>query len=413
MRAVLAVCVCAMLSGAVFAQEKENEKDSGPEKGSYAPDIEAKEWINTDEPISLSEMRGMSVVLFFWVSWHEGGESILPLMNLVNSAIGRSRGVYMIGLTDATKARIADTLKKEKVFFPVGVESKSAEEYKVPTFPYVVIIDPRGRIAWKGWPGTGGGDTLVKEIMEALADTPATKTHPAEAALAEKALKEARQSLRAEDYQEAFTSAREAEEHALMGDPLRMRCQDMLELIEALGRDQLAQAEQAAAEKRFEDAVGLLRGVGRDFKGMEVAKSARRKLDALKKKYPEVAKVLERSNESVLAENELARALKEMRKKDIGKACVRLESVISDYPATEAAGKAKTVLERVQKNPALMDHVRDYKASRECESLLSAARAYVQAGQPNKAKDAYRKIISDHGDTIYAEEAARRLTELP
>ncbi len=41
--------------------------------GTYAPDIEAKDWANTDgEPISLAECRGMVVVLFFWVSVARG-----------------------------------------------------------------------------------------------------------------------------------------------------------------------------------------------------------------------------------------------------------------------------------------------------------------------------------------------------
>ena len=71
--------------------------------GTYAPDIEAKDWMNTDgQPVSLAECRGMVVVLFFWVSWHPGGEYIMPLMTLVNaSRYGQSAGVFVIGVTDA------------------------------------------------------------------------------------------------------------------------------------------------------------------------------------------------------------------------------------------------------------------------------------------------------------------------
>ena len=62
-----------------------------PKLGSYAPDIEAKDWLNTDgQPLSLVECRGMTVVLFCWVSWHPGGESIMPLMTRINSSpVGR------------------------------------------------------------------------------------------------------------------------------------------------------------------------------------------------------------------------------------------------------------------------------------------------------------------------------------
>ena len=43
------------------------------EEGKYAPDLEAKDWLNTEDgqPISLSNLKGMTIVLYFWVSWHE------------------------------------------------------------------------------------------------------------------------------------------------------------------------------------------------------------------------------------------------------------------------------------------------------------------------------------------------------
>ena len=66
------------------------------DKGDYAPDLEAKEWMNTDEPISIIELRGMVVIVFFWVSWNPDGEYVMPLMSFLNSRFGRSRGVFLL-----------------------------------------------------------------------------------------------------------------------------------------------------------------------------------------------------------------------------------------------------------------------------------------------------------------------------
>ncbi|MCK4343614.1 MAG: redoxin domain-containing protein [Phycisphaerae bacterium] len=385
------------------------------EKGTYAPDIEAMEWMNTEEPVSLAELRGMTVILFFWVTWHPGGEDVMPLMNLLNSQISRSRGVYLMGVTDSDRGRVEEMLKKHKVYFPVALESESHEDYQISTFPRVIVIDPNGKVAWTGWPGTGGGDALYKAVLDVIADTPPTKTHPKDAVVVKEKLRKARQALRGGDLQEAFKTAREASNLTLTGDELKTRCQDVLDLVEALGRDLLARAEWAADEKRFEDAVGLLHDIKREFKSLDVSRSARKKLDALQKKHDQVARILEMENEAQIAENLLQAALDDLRAKPrrIGKAFVKLEEIINEYSDSEAAAKAQTVMDRMHENDGVMDHVRDHQAKPECELWLSQARAWERAGRPGKAKELYRRIIDQHSRTIWADIAAQRLRQLP
>lgn len=387
--------------------------------GTYAPDIEATQWLNTDgQPISLAECRGMVVVLFFWVSWHEGGEYIMPLMTLVNaSRYGQSAGVFLIGLTDAERKRVDEMLKKEKVFFPIGLEAKQAmEDYDISGYPRVVIIDPNGKVFWSGFPieeGDKGAPKLIEEIGKAVEAAPPTRTHPELAAKAQAYLKQARQALRADKYREAYTAARKAFDDALDGDPLKTRCQDMLDLLEALGRDKFAEAERAVDEKKSEDAVTLLLEIRRGFRGLDVALAARRQLDALKKKYTEIAQILKQQEDVGQAETMLASAMEQIRARKFGPATTKLEDIVSEYSSTDTAAKAQTLLDRMKKNPDIMAYVRDYKASRECDRLLAQARTYEQTGQPSKARALYREIIDKYSDTKYADEAARRLAQLP
>ena len=383
------------------------------EKGTYAPDIEAKDWKNTDEPLSLHELRGMVVLLFFWVSWHKGGEYVMPMMNFINSKFGRSQGVFLIGLTDADRTRVEQMLEKERVLFPVGMESKSYEEYKLTNFPRVVVIDPQGRVAWTGWPGEKGGDTLFREVQRVIAETPPTRTHPIEAAEVRRNLADARRALRDENYREAYKKATAAFNRALTGDPLKTECQDMLDLIEALGRDKVARAEQAADEKEFETVVTLLRDVQRDYRGSEVSREATRWLKLVQKKHKEVADLIKEQEDEVIANNLLAAALDELRAGKFGEAYVKLEDITADYSATQAAAKAQTVLDRMKKNEDMMLYVKDYQAAAECTSLLSQARGYERSGRPNKAKELYLIVIEKYGDTVHADEARRRIAELP
>ncbi len=132
---IAALCVSVLFAGVAQAQVK---------KGDYAKDIEAKEWANTDEPISLHELRGMTVVVFFWVSWHPGGEYIAPLMNILNSKIGKSRGVYVLGL-------FLDTYKK--IPPEVKLADRSGSAYIAPLdsacLPYAITVAQQLRAGGK------------------------------------------------------------------------------------------------------------------------------------------------------------------------------------------------------------------------------------------------------------------------
>ena len=79
MRTVLSTIV---LAGILLA----NVVRADLEVGSYAPDVEAEEWLNAEDTLpvekipSLKELRGMVVVLFFWVFGKLGGWLINALV---------------------------------------------------------------------------------------------------------------------------------------------------------------------------------------------------------------------------------------------------------------------------------------------------------------------------------------------
>ena len=385
--------------------------------GTYAPDLEADAWLNTDDQrLSLAELRGMVVALFFWGG--DNGADAIPIMTRLNQGrFGQEGGVFILAVSDAPPASIADVLKKEKFYLPVGTGArKTYEEYDVKVGPRVTIIDPVGKVAWTGWPGDKGdrgADKLAGELDKIVSDKQPTRTHPELAAKAEAYLKQARQAIRAERYREAYEAAEKAFRLSLRGDPLMKLCEDYGELVEALGRERLAQADRAVESQQYDDAVVLLLEVRREFQGTEVATRTRRKIDALLQKNPEIAKIFAQQESAGRAEIALAGALEDLRNRKFGPAFEKLTEIVGEYSSTPTAAKAQTVLDRMKQNDDIMGHVRDHQAAGPCRTLLFQADSFRGIGRTQKARELYREIIEKYADTIFAEEAARRLAQLP
>ncbi|TWT40350.1 thiol-disulfide oxidoreductase [Phycisphaerae bacterium RAS1] len=404
---VLAMVVAGFLSSAAARADLK--------EGTIAPDIEAKEWLNTDEPVSLSDLRGMVVVLFFWVGWHDAGEAILPLVNQLDNTrgMGRSAGVYTIGITEADKKRTGPVIEKNKVFFPIALESKSVKEYEPKSLPSVVVIDPSGKIVYSGWPGTGGGNEFVKKIQDLIESNPPTKTHPREAEFAREHLENAKRELREYDYLRAFRDGRLAFERALQGDPLKVYCQNMLDLIDVLGRDMLARGERQFEEKNFSEGVTTLRQVIVQFRGSDTAKRARRLLESMAKDNAEVKKAVEAQKQEDLARVELKGALDDLRQRKFGDAVDALTKIEKDYADTSAATDARDLKTRLLKNEIAAAIVRDHLARNDCESWLSQGRNMVRSKRVREAKEFFQKVLDKYPETSFADEARKELIELP
>jgi len=140
-----------------------------PGVGNIAPEITAKEWLNTRNPISLAKLRGKIVVVEFWATWCPPCRSSIPHLNRISSEY-RGKGVVVIGLTneDRIKADIDNVMYKMRMRYIVGTGSNSSTLYGVNRIPWAFLISPYGKILWKGHPMVG----LEKAIKEAIKKFP-------------------------------------------------------------------------------------------------------------------------------------------------------------------------------------------------------------------------------------------------
>lgn len=406
----LAAAACGVLAAAAFGQQDERVK-----VGDWAPDVEAKAWINATGTLTgaeiptLRENRGLVTVIVFWVGHHEGGRYLLPYINVADYS-GRfgGSGVTVIGLTDADRRRTEEWLRESKVFFPVGVESKSAEEYDIRTFPSIVVVDPEGKVAFKGPPS----DNFFKAIADVQEKTPPTRTNPEEAARAARWLDEAREHIRAGNFRRSYVLAADAWMHSVLGDRLKSEAFAFADLLELMAGDRIAQAEVMIDEKNYREAAATLVDVRRSFRGTDASRDARDLIEKYEKEYEEFKTAMSQFGDERTAAKLLLDAREDVRLHRFGDGYLKLERIANEFGETEAADYAREMMDKMKSNAAVWSVVIDKKAESDCRQWLAQARSYNRAGRKREARELFERVMNSYPESSYAQEAKEELIRM-
>jgi hypothetical protein len=413
---ILAAGIGILFPNVAWSQSRDDEEE-GIQVGDYAPDIEAKEWLNVERKAdvpSLVELRGMVVVLFFWVSWHEGGERLLPHVNVLahNSRIGEAGGAYIIGITDADRKATQSVIDEAKVFFPVGLESKSAEEYGFQTGFGFVVVDPEGKVVFKG---SGGGDLqgTVNAVIQAMEDSPPSKTHPTKAKACYRYLDSIRDHLRDGKYYKVRRATEEVALRAVLGDRLASEAVELSDLANLLGYEQLARLEPLLEKEQYVDAAGLLRFIIRHYRGLDVYKDAKRLNKELQEENEQFKDAVGKFENEDTAAHLLLDARDELKGHKYTDSYDTLQKIVTEYPKTEAAEYAEAMLARMKRNRNFWSHIVDHQAAPECRTLLAEARNLIAQRRYREAERKLQQIMRDHPDTTWAQRAKEELKKIP
>ena len=411
---IVAAGVGLLLPGICLAQNRDEE---GLQVGDYAVSVEGAEWINVEtdaDTPSLHELRGMVVVLFFWVSWHGGGEAMLPYVNMFSydRQIGRAGGVFTIGVTDADRRVTQPLVDDAKIFFPVALESEAAEEYGFSDGFGFVVIGPDGKILYKG-DGQGGLSGMRSAVIEAIGESPPTKTHPSEAKLCYRFLDEAREQIQEGKYSPAHELLRKALERSVLGDRLQSQTLETNDLLELMGYDRLADFEPLMERKKYDEAAAVLRDVMRRFRRMDCYKDAKRLYEDLREEDDDFKKAAARFDDEDDAARLYLEAREALRSRRLGDCYDKLNKIVTEYDETEVSEYAEAMLARMKKNNSVWLQVGDHKVSGECRRMLAQARNLIGQRRLRDARELLRKIMGDYPDTIWAEEAKEELKNMP
>ena len=138
-------------------------KISNLTKGRVAPNIQGFDSAN--RPISLKEFRGKVVMLVFWSSWdHDAGRVLEILRKSVKKKAAEPFAVVGVNRDSLLNLRTleADQIVTWRNFS--DPKQELAKAYRVASWPYCLVLDKEGAIAYRGLPGSFA-DAVANDLL--------------------------------------------------------------------------------------------------------------------------------------------------------------------------------------------------------------------------------------------------------
>ena len=275
------VCVFLLIASPALA---------GPsvDKGSAAPEIAPDRWLNLPKGIakvSPKDLKGQIVMVEFFATTCGPCRQSIPHLRKIQERYAE-RGVVLLALSQEHETKLAPFIKYEKINYIVGCEAKETFlEYEVEKIPTLFVIDPDGKIVYRG-NKPGEAETAVGET-----------------------LKEKPPKLAASIFAEGAAA------------------------------DAYKRAVRLYKKKRYAKALKAFEKIVKDFKGTEGAEKARagvEKIKANKKVMAKIRKTLERKTCELWLSS--ARSLAKQGEKK--KAAEYYNRVLEEYPDSQYATEA-------------------------------------------------------------------------
>jgi cytochrome c biogenesis protein CcmG/thiol:disulfide interchange protein DsbE len=112
------------------------------------PALKISLWLNTEKKsLSLEELEGKVVLLWFWATWCIPCQSKIELLNGLYKKY-REKGFEIIGISAESPQTLASFLKSTPMDYPIGVdESKETHKrYGIRVYPVVYLLDSSGKV---------------------------------------------------------------------------------------------------------------------------------------------------------------------------------------------------------------------------------------------------------------------------
>jgi peroxiredoxin len=125
--------------------------------GEVAPEFAVK--TVEGQTVKLSDYKGKFVLLDFWATWNAASVADLPSLRETYAAFAKDPRFAMIGLNlDTNLATARAFLAENQTSWPQGFlgprrESEVADRYGVENLPFIILIDPNGRVLMMGLNG--------------------------------------------------------------------------------------------------------------------------------------------------------------------------------------------------------------------------------------------------------------------
>jgi thiol-disulfide isomerase/thioredoxin len=131
--------------------------------GSFPPDLVVKRTINSPAgkgPVKLESFLGKVVLIDFWATWCGPCKAAIPHVRELHEKYA-SQGLVVIGHTDESSQGLEEFVKSAPIPYLITIGDEIGKSWGVKGIPHVFVLDPDGKIAWRGHPGDLQEKTLT------------------------------------------------------------------------------------------------------------------------------------------------------------------------------------------------------------------------------------------------------------
>ncbi len=119
--------------------------------GTTPPEVSAKDWINADAAPTLAALKGKVVVVAFWSPAQGGSTQAVQALNKLHDDY-HGKGLTILSLTTERRAIVDNFLRRTKVKFAIGADTKLATDYGAMGRSRAFLIGKDGNLLWEGSP---------------------------------------------------------------------------------------------------------------------------------------------------------------------------------------------------------------------------------------------------------------------
>ncbi len=378
-----------------------------------------------DEIYLFRDLRGSVALFYFWRSTNLGSVEQLSEIESLHGKYG-NKGVRFVTTTVDKEDKVREVMEdREFGFFHERVWNATVVYHLLGALsePYIVLVDPRGRLAWRGVP-----DKRIEDRIDDLIEH--SKPPLGDEQWLGRRFRKADRFFDQREFGKSYTIAQSLfrmtdEAHRMHGrtESLRARCNES-------AKQWLREAIQAERDKDFEKAAYIVAEIAVRFQNLDEDEdddSNRGSRDEDDEDvYNQAAFQIGRmSGDRKLkgmirdAQEEAAARLLNDRAAEFEEDDYYLdakhlyEEVLEEHDDTDAAKEAKRRLRRIKRDDEIQAKIAARRANEEAIRWLDIADHYVGAELEEEAREKYQALIKKHPDTTAARRAKQRLRELP